>query len=257
MNKVLRLPVLLCLFFASSVFSFSVSSENAAKIGERIWKNECAGTVDGLTHWKKGENFASFGIGHFIWYSQNKRERFTETFPALIAFLQGRGALLPAWLKEEKECPWNSREEFYEQIQSPKMKSLRQFLFDTKNLQAIFMASRLEQSFAGILEKCSKSEKPKIQSLFNRLVKDADGLYALIDYLNFKGEGTSSAEMYKGQGWGLLQVLQRMPDRSERPLTDFVQAARAVLQERVKNAPSERNEAQWLKGWLNRVDTYH
>ena len=212
--------------------------------------------MDGLTNWKRGENFASFGIGHFIWYSHDKRERFKETFPALLTFLQQKGVSLPAWLKEVKGCPWSSREEFYENIQSPKMNDLRQFLFDTKALQAIFMANRLEQSFTEILEKCSKNEKTKINSLFNRLVKDANGLYALIDYLNFKGEGTSATEMYKGQGWGLLQVLQRMSDSSEQPLADFVLAAKAILYQRVKNSPPERNEAQWLKGWFNRLDTY-
>ena len=38
------------------------------RIGKRIWSNECNGTVDGLTSWNTGENFASLGIGHFIWY---------------------------------------------------------------------------------------------------------------------------------------------------------------------------------------------
>lgn len=247
------------LFFfccVQSAFSFQVSPEYANKIGERIWKNECAGSLDGLTSWNKGENFASLGIGHFIWYSHGQKERFKETFPALITFLQEKGAAIPAWLKDSRECPWSSREDFIENIHSPKMKSLRQFLFDTRSLQAIFMANRLEQSFTDIIEKCSTQEKPKIRSLFHRLVKDAKGLYALIDYLNFKGEGTSPTERYKGQGWGLFQVLQQMPDSSEHAITDFVHAAKAVLDQRVKNSPPERNEAQWLKGWFNRLDTY-
>jgi hypothetical protein len=248
--------ILLFLCCVPGAFSFTVSPEHANKIGEKIWQNECAGSVDGLTSWNRGENFASFGIGHFIWYSHGKRERFKETFPALMTFLEKQGASLPHWLKEERECPWSSREEFYENIRCPKMKSLRQFLFDTKNLQALFMAGRLEQSFAHIVEKCCARERTKIRSVFHRLVKDANGLYALIDYLNFKGEGISPTEAYQGQGWGLLQVLQQMPDSSERPLTDFVQAAKAVLGQRVKNSPPERNEGQWLKGWCNRLDTY-
>lgn len=234
----------------------SLSAQNANKIGEKIWKNECAGSIEGLSCWNKGENFASLGIGHFIWYSRDKKERFQETFPDLLGFLQKRGVSLPAWLKTVKECPWNSREKFCEDFYSPEMKSLRQFLFDTRGLQAIFMADRLEHSFAEILEKCPQQERNKIKTLFTHLAQDANGLYALIDYLNFKGAGISSNETYQGQGWGLLQVLQNMPDSSEKPLIDFVQAAKTVLNQRVKNSPPERNEAQWIKGWLNRVDTY-
>src|SRR3989338_3634205 len=112
---------LLCL---EKAFSLSISPQDASKIGERIWKNECAGSVEGLTNWKKGENFASLGIGHFIWYSHDRKERFQETFPDLLVFLQKMGVSLPTWLKAVRECPWNSREEFYENIQSSEMKSL-------------------------------------------------------------------------------------------------------------------------------------
>ncbi len=256
MKKIWIHVLLLSLCYSGKVFSLSVSPENANKIGEKIWKNECAGSVEGLTNWKKGENFASLGIGHFIWYSHGKKERFQETFPDLLAFLQKNGVALPAWLKTAKVCPWNSREEFYENIQSSEMKSLRQFLLDTKGLQAIFIANRLETSFAQILNKCSQQEKNKINTLFTRLAEDANGLYALIDYLNFKGAGISSNETYKGQGWGLLQVLQNMPDSSEKPLVNFVHSAKNILSQRVKNSPPERNENQWMKGWFNRLDTY-
>jgi len=256
MQKIRIFVLLISLCYIGKAFSISVSPENANRIGEKIWKNECAGTIEGLTNWKKGENFASLGIGHFIWYSHDKKERFQETFPDLLVFLQKNGTPLPAWLKTTNECPWNSREEFYESIQSPEMKSLRQFLFDTRALQAIFIANRLETSFAQILDNCSQQEKSKITTLFNRMVKDARGLYALIDYLNFKGAGISANETYQGQGWGLLQVLQGMPDFSENPEFDFVQSAKTILNQRVKNSPLERNEAQWLKGWFNRLDTY-
>lgn len=248
--------LLLYLVFLGKVFSFSVSMQDAQKIGERIWKNECAGTMEGLTNWKKGENFPSMGIGHFIWYPASKSERFEETFPALLTFLQREGVTLPAGLKVDSECPWNSREEFYQDINSPKMKSLRQFLFDTRNLQAVFIANRLENILPSLIEGCSQKEKDKISAVFLLLVKDTNGLYALLDYLNFKGSGISLKESYQGQGWGLLQVLKRIPVSSKQPLLDFVQAAKAILNERVQNAPPERHEEQWLKGWFNRLDTY-
>lgn len=244
---------MLCL---GRLFSFSISPQNANKIGDKIWKNECAGTVEGLTHWNKGENFASLGIGHFIWYPVDKKERFEETFPALLQFFLKEGVILPSWLKTTSGCPWNSRSSFYEGIHSSKMKSLRELLFNTRNLQAIFIANRLEASLPQMLENCPQFEKAKIFDLFYRLAKDANGLYALIDYLNFKGSGTSLKETYKGQGWGLLQVLERMPLSSDQPLIDFVKAAKVVLRQRVQNSSPERHEEQWLKGWFNRLDTY-
>lgn len=229
------------LLFLSRVFSVDVA--------DRIWKNECGGTIEGLTHWNKGENFPSLGIGHFIWYREGKKERFEETFPALLAFMEKEGVSLPNWLKTAKGCPWNSREEFYREIDGERMRSLRQFLFETRELQASFMAHRFEMSLSSILDGSSES----VRANYQQLAKDPKGLYALLDYLNFKGSGTSAEERYKGQGWGLLQVLQRM---KKPELKEFAAAAKFVLQQRVQNAPPERNEERWLKGWLNRIDTY-
>ena len=257
MRKYIAICFVLCFCCFETVYALSVSSQDASKIGEKIWKNECAGTMEGLTNWNKGENFASLGIGHFIWYPVDKKERFQETFPDLLKFLKKEGAALPAWLNTAAGCPWNSREEFYKNIQSPQMQNLRKFLFDTRNLQAVFMANRLENAFSQMLEKCPREEKDKLAANFFSLAKDASGLYALIDYLNFKGSGTSSSETYKGQGWGLLQVLQRIPAFSEQPLDDFVKAAKSILTQRVQNSPPERHEEQWLKGWFNRLDTYN
>ena len=218
------------------------------KISEKIWKNECGGTLDGLTHWNQGEDFGSFGIGHFIWYPQNKQGPFEETFPSLLAFLQREGVDLPAWLKTAKGCPWISRKLFYKEISSPKMVALRQLLLETRHLQAQFIANRLEKK---LLE-----THPKNLHIFNQLTKDPKGLYALIDYLNFKGAGTSASERYENQGWGLLQVLEGIPPNSATPLPDFVKSAKKVLMQRVENAPPERDEQRWLKGWLNRVESY-
>ena len=45
-----------------------VDDRQAMTIGRRVWENESGGTLQGLTHWGYGEEFASLGIGHFIWY---------------------------------------------------------------------------------------------------------------------------------------------------------------------------------------------
>jgi hypothetical protein len=81
------------------------------------------------------------------------------------------------------------------------------------------------------------------------------GLYALIDYVHFKGTGLAQAERYNNTGWGLLQVLETM-DETRPPLQAFVASARINLENRVHNAPAERNESRWLQGWMNRLDTY-
>ena len=75
------------------------------------------------------------------------------------------------------------------------------------------------------------------------------GLYVLLDYINFKGEGTSETEAYQGQGWGLLQVLQAMPKVSsdQEIIADFVAAAKKVLEQRVKNSPPKEGRRAGLK----------
>lgn len=256
MKKYFLLFFLLSLIFLEKVSSLSISSSDADKIGLKIWKNECAGTIDGLTNWKKGENFASFGIGHFIWYPAGRKESFQETFPDLLQFFLKKGVTLPSWLKADSACPWNTRDSFYEDFHSPKMECLRKFLLETRSIQAIFIANRLEMVLPGMIEACPEEDRDKITNLFNSLIKDPNGLYAMLDYLNFKGSGISSKETYKGQGWGLLQVLQRTQSPTQQPLIDFVAAAKNILNQRVLNSPPERHEEQWLKGWLNRLNTY-
>jgi len=92
----------------------TLSRNEAIKIGKRIWQNECNGTITGLTAWNEGENFASLGIGHFIWYPKGQRGPFEESFPKLVSFMTVRGVKLPTLLlgAGERACPWNSRQEF-------------------------------------------------------------------------------------------------------------------------------------------------
>lgn len=241
--------------YAQNLLSLTISTQDAYLIGNKIWKNECGGTIEGLTSWNKGENFPSLGIGHFIWYPANQKDRFQETFPELLIFLK-KEMKLPAWLEKSNKCPWNSRENFYQNIQSEEMKNLRQFLFDTRHLQAIFIANRLDNTFPRIIENCKQEQQDQIKAIYSKLIQSPNGCYALIDYINFKGEGISSDETYKGEGWGLLQVLQKIPATSETAVVDFVKAAKEVLDQRVQNSPPERNEQKWLKGWFNRLDTY-
>jgi hypothetical protein len=234
-------------------YGIEISRADAEQIGKRIWQNECAGTVSGLTSWNAGENFASLGIGHFIWYPKGERGPFEESFPQLIAFMSVGGAKLPGFLLGNNECPWNSRAEFIRAQNSPQMKQLRHFLTDTIDLQAQFLVTRLQNSLPKMLAQATDPEN--VQRQFDRVGTTSQGCYALVDYVNFKGEGTLATERYRGEGWGLLQVLEAMKD-SHSALDEFVDSAKTVLQRRVANSPPERGEGRWLRGWLGRVESY-
>lgn len=225
------------------------------KIAHRIWQNECGGTISGLTSWNAGEDFASLGIGHFIWYPKGKRGPFEESFPKLLRYFQTRGRPLPAFLSPNEHCPWPSRGDFLAAAGSSEMEQLRKFLADTIDLQADFLVNRLILSTPIIFQEVPTGERLKTEHRLERLLSSAQGCYAVIDYVNFKGEGVLQTERYQGQGWGLRQVLERMSDAGE-PTQSFATAAAEVLRERVRNAPRERHEARWLPGWLNRVASY-
>lgn len=237
-----------------NVLGLQISSENMQSLAQKIWKNECGGTLEGLTTWNKGEEFGSFGIGHFIWYPEGVHQTFQETFPALVQYLKKNCIVTPEWM--EGSCPWKNREDFYTHIQCIDMQTLRKYLEETKDLQALFIAQRLENTFSKMDEVLDKQEAQKIKNLMVDLMKDPRGLYALIDYVNFKGEGLLPQETYQGQGWGLLQVLQEIPSNSSNLVLDFVQSAKRVLKRRVVNSPVDRHEQRWLQGWINRLETY-
>jgi hypothetical protein len=229
-------------------------SSDLEAIGRRVWQNEAAGKVEGLVDWNSGEAFASLGIGHFIWYPPGPKGPFEESFPGLVRFLTAKGAPPPDWLKPEMACPWPDRSAFLKDFQSPKVKALRQWLASTVPLQSQFLAERLEHALPKMLESLPKERREAVKRSFESLAATPQGRFALIDYVNFKGEGTKATERYAGQGWGLLQVLEGMPPGGH--AADFSKSATETLRRRVRNAPPERNEERWLPGWLNRVQAY-
>ncbi|HEU0275714.1 MAG TPA: hypothetical protein VFQ83_14405 [Candidatus Udaeobacter sp.] len=247
-------------FPSNPVQAITLSHADVLKIGKKIWQNECNGTISGLTSWNQGEDFASLGIGHFIWYPKGQRGPFEESFPEVVSFISKRGAKLPALLlgRADKPCPWNSRTEFLQAQHSAQMSQLRQFLTDTIDLQAEFLLARLQAALPKMLAEAAPSERANVQEQFERLTRTPQGCYALIDYVNFKGEGVLHTERYQGQGWGLLQVLEAMRGTSDKSAVDeFARAARTVLTRRVQNSPAERHESRWLSGWIRRVNSYN
>jgi hypothetical protein len=246
----------LCLLLSVSARSQGVhlSDAQADKIGRRLWQNECGGTVSGLTSWNSGENFASLGIGHFIWYPVGQSGPFEESFPPLLAYLKESGVRLPAWLTDSHGCPWPNRSAFLADLRSARLQELRTILANTVPLQARFAANRLETALPKMLAAAPAGEQAKVKQNFYRVAATSSGMYPLVDYVNFKGEGTSPTERYRGEGWGLLQVLETM---KEGPAVEqFRTAATQVLTRRVHNAPPERHEERWLPGWLSRVRSY-
>ena len=236
-----------------------ISDADARRIGGKIWQNECNGTVAGLTSWNSGEDFASLGIGHFIWYPKGMRGPFEESFPKFLEFAHERNVTVPVWLNQATACPWNSRAEFSRAQSSPEMRELRQFLSQTVDLQAQFLVARLQQSLSKMLEEAGPGQRDNVERQFTRVASTPHGCYALVDYVNFKGEGVLATERYRGEGWGLLQVLEQMrgTESGAAATHEFSADAAIVLRRRVQNSPAERHETRWLAGWLNRVRSYN
>lgn len=133
---------------------------------------------------------------------------------------------------------------------------MRKWLAAHVELQTAFI---IQRSRAALPRMMQASNNPSaVQAHYQALAATTQGLYCLVDYVNFKGEGLKSTERYRGQGWGLLQVLEEMQGNPQgtAATAEFARAAATVMRRRVSNAPAERGEQRWLAGWLNRCATY-
>lgn len=232
-------------------------NEESSRIGELIFRNECGKDPHKLVCWNQGENFASVGIGHFIWYPEGKPSQFTETFPDLLAFFKAQKILLPKWLEESSSCPWATKQEFESPLQKEKKEDLRKLLQETLSIQVAFIYQRLKTASVKILDDLPKEKKKEMAKKIQTLLRTTKGRYALLDYLNFKGEGISEQERFQGEGWGLKQVLENMPIEEEDPVAAFSKTAQKILEKRVLLSPKERKESRWLPGWISRVRSYN
>ncbi len=265
MQAAVRTVSLACFLIAScassappvSSGSTGLGAAQKAAIGRKIWQNECGGTVAGLTAWNAGEEFPSLGIGHFIWYPKGFNGRFRESWPQFVAFAKQQGANPPA-VALERHSPWNGRAEFQRDFNGPRLAALRTWLAANVPVQTDFIIQRSRAALAKILAAAPPSERAKIQANYHKVASTPQGTYALVDYVNFKGDGTLATEKYKGQGWGLMQVLGNMRDVSAGPAaaTEFSASAKRMLSRRIANSPPERGEKRWERGWHNRCDTY-
>jgi hypothetical protein len=212
--------------------------------------------LEGLTAWNGGENFASLGIGHFIWYPSGETGPFEESFPPLLQHLKRNGVRLPDWLENARGCPWPNRANFNREKQSPRMVELRNLMASTQALQVTYIIERLERSLPRF-RAAAGPDGNRVLGNVQALRQTRAGTFALIDYINFKGDGLNPRERYKGEGWGLLQVLIAMePSTPQQAPRAFANAAKAVMSRRVDNSPPERGERRWHTGWQNRCESY-
>jgi hypothetical protein len=229
-------------------------------ISEKIYQNETGGNPKYLMYWSPNEDFASLGIGHFIWYPKNEPKRFDETFPSMIDYYVANNVEIPQWLLQARKigAPWKNKEVFERARSDKEFQQLKNILMNTKALQTQFFFDRLHASIPEIIKHVAPEYRERIISNYNALVTSRGGLYPLIDYINFKGKGIKASERYNNQGWGILQVLKNMRPVHKGPgaLAEFSRVSYLMLERRVRNSPIEKNEKRWLPGWKKRTDTY-
>jgi len=138
--------------------------------------------------------------------------------------------------------------------------------------QAFCIAERLQRTMDpsspdSLLTGLAADQSALVQKNFELVVnsKDPLGVYALIDYVNFKGEGRlGGTEGFNGQSWGLLQVLLNMQTPAEGAsdadvMKAFVQSAKFILCQRVINHKIQdpaNNDVQYLDMWVAHLNDY-
>ena len=259
------MKTIVLIFFITSCFSidskaFEISKADTLLIADRVSKNECSVEKDCLLEWSAGENFLSLGMEHFIWYPAHAVSIFKEGFRSYLQYAKDAGERLPVWLDKTPfpPCPWSSREEFLRSKGSRQYKDLEDFIIRTKHCQAEYLIENTRRSIEDIIAAAPDGQRARITKYLSQLTGDPQGLYSIIDYMNFKGAGIGNSDEVKGERWGLLQVLEGMNDKptSREALEEFVRSAKMVLTHRVYYAPAEKHEEQWLQGWLRRVGSY-
>lgn len=120
------------------------------------------------------------------------------------------------------------------------------------------MIRRMELALPRILQSARPEDRDYVREQFYTLASTSQGVYALVDYINFKGEGVIKNPYFNGENWGLLEVLEtmRLAPLDMNALQAFVWSANQVLTRHALIAPPNENALQWLGGWRNRLKTY-
>lgn len=245
---------LLCLGLTSTAFGYELRI--TPEIVDKIYTNETGGNPDNLIYHNPKEGFCSIGIGHFLWFTDSTKAAFKETFPALLTEMNGTDGVFFDEVNTTipDKCPWKSQTEVDSAKATPLYKKLFAGLTSTKGkqLQVKYMAFRAAEALDEIIIK-----DKEMSSVIEQLLADDKGTYAVIDYVNFKGN-SASGEDYNGHTWGLDTVLAVMPSDTTIPLMRrFEIAAETTLEARVREAKVlGKDESMFLPGWKKRIETY-
>ena len=237
--------------------ALKLTAAQKSSIGRKIWQNESAGKITGLTHWNDGEEFPSLGIGHFIWYPKGFNGRWSETWPEFVNYEMRQGLQVPA-VGRNPDCPWPNKPSFMRDFNGPQLAGLRHWLAANMTIQTEFIAYKSQEALPRIMRAAPAHEQARIKSNYEKVAASANGVYALVDYVNFKGDGTNPTERYNNQGWGLMWVLMEMKNvpAGQKAAHEFSAAAKRRLDLRIANSPRARGESRWRPGWHNRCDSY-
>ena len=240
-----------------------LTDDQLLEIGIKIWQNQCGiwnrpGKVthnmkQGITSWE--DDYALIGIGQYIWYPADETKNFQEDWPLVAQELKDKGYSMEDWMLGT--CPWNNSKEFFSDFDGDRLKSLRKMLAKKALIieQARSIATRLDESLdkikgaidaeSGIGDEEKTALKQLISENFYQVARDhyPCGLYALMDYVHFKGEGVLSTETINGVGWGLRQVLEQMNDKimaKKDPIAVFAHVAKKIYPDNDHDYADER-----------------
>ncbi|MBX9578581.1 MAG: hypothetical protein K2W97_08940 [Chthoniobacterales bacterium] len=252
-----------------------LNKDQLLSLGCRMWNNCAGGTVDGLTKWDGSDadhQFMYLGIAQNIWLPEGSSSMFQADWSTVAQRLQELGCKIKPWML--KDCPWSSKEEFDADFNGKKMSWLRTHLSKEKfvRAQAFCIAERLQRAMdpsspGSLLTGLTADQSALVQENFDLVAhcSNPSGVYALIDYVNFKGEGRlGGTEEFNGQGWGLLQVLLNMktPEEGANDATimnAFVEGAKVTLNNRIINHKIQdpnNNDAQYWDMWVAHLSDY-
>ncbi len=177
---------------AAATSSIVLSDADAAVIGRKIWQNECGGTVEGLTSWNAGEDFPSLGIGIS-----------SGTFPAVPVPLR-RDFPAPRRLYERAQGGHAglARRGEWMPLDEPPAICERAAVAPHEGTPSVpretpSRADRLHRTAPRTVPAANGTSHPgpagrgQLRANFQLMASSRSGLYALIDYVNFKARASS------------------------------------------------------------------
>jgi hypothetical protein len=233
--------------------TFDLTDDELHAIALQIELNETGGNQEALVYWNESETFPSLGLGHAIWVQKENVEalnRYGTFFPRLVKRIRDNGHALPDFLEKlapDYDCPWPDRATYVKTAEIIRQRQeMLNLMIRTKKEQIVLILDRFLDA-----EKRYSNEPnfELIQPLIAELKKTPQGWYALLDYVNFKGEGSDKAESY-----GLKNALVAGAKSKETtPGAKIAKGCEIVLVGRISREP---DVAQHREGWVKRCQTY-